>query len=87
MDLISSAVPQPTSLFRHAGYVSERQGHLQQAQKVAADSATALESRISTGGDLETLSLYDAFQLVLAIAAARENERAEAYSTSIQLER
>jgi transcriptional regulator with XRE-family HTH domain len=79
---VSEALDSPlavaASLFRMA-HVFLSLGHLPQAQKVAADAAAALESRISTDGDIETLSLYGAFQLVLAIAAARENERAEAH--------
>lgn len=79
---ISEALGSPlavaASLFRMA-HVFLSLGHLPQAYKVAASAEAALESRISTDADAETLSLYGAFQLVLAIAAARENERADAH--------
>ncbi len=51
-----------------------------QAQQVAAATAAALEP-VTTAADAtpEALSLYGACQLVLAITAARDNDRSSAY--------
>jgi transcriptional regulator with XRE-family HTH domain len=77
-ETLGSPLTVAASLFRMA-HVFLSLGHLPQAHKVAAGAELALESRIDTDADIETLSLYGAFQLVLAIAAARENERTEAH--------
>jgi transcriptional regulator with XRE-family HTH domain len=77
-EALGSPLAVAASLFRMA-HVFISLGHLLQAHKVAASAEVALESRIGTDAETETLSLYGAFQLVLAIAAARENERAEAH--------
>jgi transcriptional regulator with XRE-family HTH domain len=63
------------SLFRMA-HVFLSLGQLSQVQAVAVTSAEALESQEATP---EVLSLRGAFQLVLAVAAARDNDRAGAY--------
>ncbi|WP_248966323.1 helix-turn-helix domain-containing protein [Sphaerisporangium perillae] len=66
------------SLFRMAHvFLSLRQ--TTQAYQVGSTAGQALESRIRTDPSAEALSLYGAFQLVLAIAAARDNERAQAH--------
>jgi len=53
---------------------------LGQAQQVAAATAAALELRAKASeSTAEARSPYGACQLVLAITAARENERASAY--------
>jgi transcriptional regulator with XRE-family HTH domain len=77
-EALGSPLALAASLFRMA-HVFLSLGHLSQAAKVAVSAAAALESRISTDADTETLSLSGAFQLVLAIVAARENERVEAH--------
>lgn len=66
------------SLFRMA-HVFLTLGQIAQAEQVARNTAAALEARISAQPQPEALSLYGAFQLVLAIAAARDNQRAEAH--------
>lgn len=77
-ETIDSPLALAAGLFRMAHvFLSLRQ--IQQTQKVALTAATALESRIDGDSDIETLSLYGAFHLVLAVAAARENERAETH--------
>lgn len=63
------------SLFRMA-HVFLSLGYLSQVQAVAAASAEALERQEETPG---VLSLRGAFQLVLAVAAARDNDRTAAY--------
>jgi len=51
-----------------------------QAQQVADGTATALEPlATSAGGEPEAKSLYGACQLVLAVTAARDNDRAAAH--------
>ncbi|GAA0408214.1 hypothetical protein GCM10009530_70690 [Microbispora corallina] len=66
------------SLFRMAHvFLSLRQ--TPQAYEVGSTASRALESRISADPSPEALSLYGAFQLVLAVAAARDNERAQAH--------
>lgn len=65
-------------MFRMAHvFVSLR--HLSQARHVGESATCALES-IASGknADPRALSIYGAFQLVLAVIAARENERGEA---------
>jgi transcriptional regulator with XRE-family HTH domain len=63
------------SLFRMA-HVFLSLGQLSQVQAVAVTSAEALERQEATPG---VLSLRGAFQLVLAVAAARDNDRVGAY--------
>jgi hypothetical protein len=63
------------SLFRMA-HVFLSLGQLSQVQTVAATSDEALQRQESTPG---VLSLRGAFQLVLAVAAARDNDRSGAY--------
>lgn len=54
---------------------------LEQTQKVASDAVTALQPKVDTATpDIQALSLYGAFHLVLAVTAARENQRSEAHS-------
>ncbi|GGT00097.1 transcriptional regulator [Planobispora rosea] len=66
------------SLFRMAHvFLSLRQ--ISQAYQVGSTVADALAQKIEQDADPKVLSLYGAFQLVLAIAAARENERAQAH--------
>lgn len=56
-------------------------GLLGQTQKIASDAVTALKPRIEDDdAEVEALSLYGAFHLVLAITAARENQRNEAHA-------
>jgi transcriptional regulator with XRE-family HTH domain len=75
---IGSPLTLAASLFRMA-HVFLSLSRLPQAEKVALNAANALQVRIEAGAtDSETLSLYGAFQLVLAVAAARENQRIEA---------
>ena len=64
------------SLFRMA-HVFLSLGLLAQAQAVASATASGLDRQSATP---EALSLRGAFRLVLAIAAARENDRAQAYA-------
>jgi tetratricopeptide (TPR) repeat protein len=64
------------SLFRMA-HVFLSLGLLAQAQAVASATASGLDRQSPTP---EVLSLRGAFRLVLAIAAARENDRAQAYA-------
>jgi tetratricopeptide (TPR) repeat protein len=66
------------SLFRMA-HVFLSLGQLAQAQKVAQSAAESLEERAATDASPEVLSLWGAFHLVLAIAAARDNDRAQAH--------
>lgn len=54
-------------------------GHIAQAQHVASTVATSLEEQRAAGQPaVEALSLEGAFHLVLAIAAARANDRQQA---------
>jgi hypothetical protein len=62
------------SLFRMA-HVFLSLGLLAQAQTVASGTASGLDQQTATP---EALSLRGAFRLVLAIAAARENDRNQA---------
>jgi transcriptional regulator with XRE-family HTH domain len=64
------------SLFRMT-HVFLSLGLLAQAQAVASATASGLDRMSATP---EALSLRGAFRLVLAIAAARENDRAQAYA-------
>jgi len=77
-EAIGSPLALAASLFRMA-HVFLSLSRLPQAEKVAISAANALQARIDSGTtDSETLSLYGAFQLVLAVAAARENQRTDA---------
>jgi transcriptional regulator with XRE-family HTH domain/tetratricopeptide (TPR) repeat protein len=68
------------SLFRMA-HVFLSLGQLAQVQKVASDATKSLKSDVDLGrSDAEELSLYGAFHLVLAVTAARENQRVEAHA-------
>jgi len=49
------------------------------AHRVALNAAQSLEARVKSGTEPEVLSLYGALHLVLAVAAARDNERAAAH--------
>lgn len=62
------------SMFRIA-HVFLALGQIEQAQYVAITTAQALESQVTASAEPEVLSLYGAFHLVLAVAAARDNER------------
>lgn len=76
-EAIPSVLAVAASLFRMA-HVFLSLGQISQAEAVARDVADALEQRITTQPTPETLSLTGAFHLVLAIAAARDNNRSEA---------
>ena len=80
---VSEATKSPlevgASLFRMA-HVFLSLGLLGQAQKVASDVVSALQPRIDDGTDVEAWSLYGAFNLILAVAAGRENQRTEAHA-------
>lgn len=65
------------SLFRMA-HVFLGLGQLAQAQAVAQPAVESLKDRAATDASPEVLSLWGAFHLVLAIAAARDNDRAKA---------
>jgi hypothetical protein len=64
------------SLFRMA-HVFLSLGQLSQVQVVASTTANGLDQQETTP---EVLSLRGAFRLVLAIAAARDNDRTQAYA-------
>ena len=64
------------SLFRMA-HVFLSLGQLAQVQTVASAAVSGLDRQVTTP---EVLSLRGAFRLVLAVAAARENDRAQAYT-------
>lgn len=77
---IGSPLTFAASLFRMA-HVFLSLGLFAQVQKVAADAADALEPQAAgPKAKPEALSLFGAFQLVLAVTAARENERAKAHA-------
>jgi transcriptional regulator with XRE-family HTH domain len=65
------------SMFRMA-HVFLALGQIDQAHHVAAITGEALEPKVTTQAEPEVLSLYGALHLVLAVAAARDNKRAEA---------
>ena len=54
-------------------------GQMDQAQHVATGAAQALEPRITAEPSPEVLSLYGGLHLVLAVAAARDNDRSRAH--------
>lgn len=67
------------SAFRMAHvFLSLRQ--IPQAHKVAGEAEAALAARGRTRNEPEALSLQGGFLLVLAVASARENKRAQAHS-------
>jgi transcriptional regulator with XRE-family HTH domain len=66
------------SLFRMA-HTFLTLGQIGQAQAVASTVVTGLEQRVAREPTAETLSLCGAFHLVLAIAAARDNDRLQAH--------
>jgi transcriptional regulator with XRE-family HTH domain len=66
------------SLFRMA-HAFLTLGQIGQAQAVASAAISGLEERAARDPAPETLSLCGAFHLVLAIAAARENDRLQAH--------
>jgi transcriptional regulator with XRE-family HTH domain len=66
------------SMFRMA-HVFLVLGQMDQAQHVAAGAAQALEPRITAQPGPEVLSLYGGLHLVLAVAAARDNDRSLAH--------
>jgi transcriptional regulator with XRE-family HTH domain len=66
------------SLFRMA-HVFLSLGQVTQAQVVAQAAAESLKERTATDTAPEVLSLWGAFHLVLAIAAARDNDRPQAH--------
>jgi len=66
------------SMFRMA-HVFLALGQIDQAHHVATSTAHALEPKITPDAVPEVLSLYGASQLVLAVAAARDNKRNEAH--------
>jgi tetratricopeptide (TPR) repeat protein len=78
-EAVGSPLTLAASLFRMA-HVFLSLGLFSQVQKVASDAAEALRPRATgTNAEVEALSLYGAFHLVLAVAAARENQRTEAH--------
>src|SRR5215472_10358408 len=66
------------SMFRMA-HVFLVLGRMNQAQHVAASTAQTLEPRITAKPAPEVLSLYGGLHLVLAVAAARDNDRSLAH--------
>ena len=80
--LIAESIGEPlavaASMFRMA-HVFLSLGRIDQAQQVANATSQALKSTIDRESTPEALSLYGAFHLVLAIAAARDNDRSAAY--------
>lgn len=75
-EALNSPLTVAASLFRMA-HVFLSLGLLSQVQAVASKTADALDRQNVTP---EVLSLRGAFRLVLAITAARENDRAQAYA-------
>jgi transcriptional regulator with XRE-family HTH domain len=77
----AEALDQPlavaASLFRMA-HVFLSLGQVAQAQAVANGAVDALQQRVATEPSPEAISLCGAFHLVLAIAAARDNDRTQA---------
>jgi transcriptional regulator with XRE-family HTH domain len=66
------------SLFRMA-HVFLSLSQITQAQVVAQAAAESLKERAATDAAPQVLSLWGAFHLVLAIAAARDNDRVQAH--------
>jgi transcriptional regulator with XRE-family HTH domain len=73
---LGSPLAVAASLFRMA-HVFLALGQLSQVQAVGTAAASGLEHQPETA---EVLSLRGAFRLVLAVAAARDNDRPEAYA-------
>ena len=79
-EAIDAPLTVAASMFRMA-HVFLSLGQVAQAQQVATATANALEPQISkTDAPAGALSLYGSFQLVLAIAAARDNDRSLAHA-------
>ena len=66
------------SMFRMA-HVFLALGQIDQAHHVATSTAQALEPKVTPDAEPGVLSLYGALHLVLAVAAALDNKRAEAH--------
>lgn len=66
------------SMFRMA-HVFLALGQVDQAHHVAASIAASLEPKITAKAEPGVLSLYGAAHLVLAVAAARDNQRSQAH--------
>jgi tetratricopeptide (TPR) repeat protein len=66
------------SMFRMA-HVFLALGRTDQAQHVAATMAAALEPRLTPQAEPAVLSLYGGAHLILAVAAARDNQRRQAH--------
>jgi hypothetical protein len=78
-EAIGAPLTVAASMFRMA-HVFLSLGQLDQAQQVATATSHALEPVISASNPpVEALSLYGALRLVLAIAAARDNDRTQAH--------
>jgi transcriptional regulator with XRE-family HTH domain len=76
---IGSPLALSASLFRMA-HIFLSLGMFAQVQKVASDATMALKPSVDApDAAVEALSLFGAFHLVLAVAAARENERTDAH--------
>jgi hypothetical protein len=68
-----------TSVAGTPALIHKETPQLVQAQQVAQESVDALRPLVDeAGASPDVLSLYGAFHLVLAVVAARENERADA---------
>lgn len=79
-EAIDAPLTVAASMFRMA-HVFLSLGQIAQAQQVAAATASALEPQITkTDAPAGALPLYGSFQLVLAIAAARDNDRSQAHA-------
>ena len=77
-EVAGSPLAVAASMFRMA-HVFLALGQFEQAQHVATNTAQSLEPKITGNPGPETLSLYGAFHLVLAVAAACDNERSLAH--------
>ncbi len=66
------------SMFRMA-HVFLALGQIDQAHHVATSTAVALQPKVAADARPEILSLYGASHLILAVAAARDNNRSEAH--------
>ncbi len=66
------------SMFRMA-HVFLALGQIDQAHHVATSTAAALQPKVTSDPRPEVLSLYGASHLILAVAAARDNQRSEAH--------
>jgi tetratricopeptide (TPR) repeat protein len=66
------------AMFRMA-HVFLALGQTDQAHHVAHNAAEALAAKVTPRADADLLSLYGAFHLVLAVAAARDNQRTDAH--------